>query len=991
MTAPHPFVRATDRDELRRRVASSDDLPGGVEALAAEVVRLMRVDTRRALEMAERARDVAEVADDPDLRARAAWSMGHALSGVLRMREASEAYESAADRYRAAGNSLKAARVSIGWINTLMYLGEYARAIEIGESARRTLRRHGELAACARLDMNLGNLHFRVERPGEALARYDRALRAARELDDPSMIGPIQFNRANALTNVGKLDRAERLYREVGDEARRSGETRTAGFVDYSLGYLLLLRGEYGRAYEAFDAARVVFEELNDVHYLTLTHADLAELFVEMNAFRRAKEAARRARTLAERHDIRFEAARSALLQAIASLGLGELEQAARFLDDAATTFRREGNEASGSLGAVYQADLDARRGEFESAVDRLRRAGEVFAREKMPLREATTTLRLAAAEMDRGRESEADAALAAARRALRRVRSPWLLARADHLSGRLALEAGDPARAVRHLRRAVDRIEGIRGRIGIDEFRVSFSEDKAPVYADLVHALLERGGKRAVADAFRIVERSRSRALVDLLAGRLDEARTGTDAQTAALLGRLERLRGEVSWLSGFDPSGDGGQGRRNESRLARFAPRVRAREAEIADLVQRLQARDSALGALACGETSSLEEVRAGLEPDCTLVEYYVSAHGTLAFVLDRRDARVVRLPVTREELSGWLARVRFQLEKWGYGDAYVRDRGPALRASLDHVLATLRQKLWDPLEVRDERVLVVPHGPLHSLPFAALATDDGGHLVERHVFSFLPSASARRYLETNGRGASPRDARVLAVGVGDETIPHVDGEVARVRARFRRGRVLRGPRATRDRFRREAAEADVIHVATHGVFREDDPHFSALRLADGWMSLYDFYGLDLHADLVCVSACQSGRNWAGGGDEMVGLARGFLHAGASTLIVSLWPVQDESTARLMERLYGELRAGRPAEEALRTAMLHVREDRPHPYHWAPFVLIGRGGALGGGGSRDGDSVRPGRPASIRSNVAGSVKGQPPPKARRKSPSSP
>jgi hypothetical protein len=431
---------------------------------------------------------------------------------------------------------------------------------------------------------------------------------------------------------------------------------------------------------------------------------------------------------------------------------------------------------------------------------------------------------------------------------------------------------------------------------------------------------------------------------------------------------------------MSGFDPAKENDQGRRNEARLSRFAPHVRAREAEIADLVQRLQARDGAMGALSCGETSSLEEVRETLAPRTTLVEYYVSAHGTIAFVVDGRGARVVRLPAGHDELSDHLARVRFQVEKWGYGDEYVRDRGPALRASLDHALATLRERVWDPLDVRDERVVVVPHGPLHSLPFAALATADGGHLVDRHVFSFLPSASARRYLGSPRPGGpgSPADARVLAVGVGDASIPHVDGEVTRVRSAFRRGRVLRGQQATRERFRRAAPAADVIHVATHGVFREDDPHFSALRLADGWMSLYDFYGLDLTADLVCVSACQSGRNWVGGGDEMVGLARGFLHAGASTLIVSLWPVQDESTARLMECLYGGIRQGQPAEEALRAAMIHVREESPHPYHWAPFVLIGRGGPVGRG-----DSGAPVVPASINPRKGTSVKH--PPTARK------
>jgi CHAT domain-containing protein len=157
------------------------------------------------------------------------------------------------------------------------------------------------------------------------------------------------------------------------------------------------------------------------------------------------------------------------------------------------------------------------------------------------------------------------------------------------------------------------------------------------------------------------------------------------------------------------------------------------------------------------------------------------------------------------------------------------------------------------------------------------------------------------------------------------------------------FASAEVLAGDQATREAFVRASAGADVIHVATHGLFREDDPQFSALRLADGWMSLYDLYELRTRAALVCLSACQSGRSWVGGGDELIGLARGFLHAGASSLIVSLWPVQDASTADLMSDLHSRHQAGAVPAAALSESMLALRETHPHPYHWAPFVCIG------------------------------------------------
>jgi CHAT domain-containing protein/tetratricopeptide (TPR) repeat protein len=960
MTLVRELLEARDLAAVRRAVArrSPPELRESVEPLAAEVLRMMRTDTRRALDVADRAVIVAAAAGDSRLSARATWMRGHGLVGALRNREAAECYASAAAAYREQGETLQEAKVAIGWITALMYLGEYAKALELGRKARNVLVRRGLLPEAARLDMNLGNIHHRVEKPAEALKQYDRALVTAKRLGDPVMIRVIQFNRANVLASQGRLDDAENIYRGVQEEAEAAGETRTAGIAEYSLGYLELLRGEFGRAYDRLESARTTFETLGDPHYLTSALTDLAELFVEMNGFRRAIAAGRQGRSLAERHGIRFEAGRCALFQAVANLGLDDLSAATAHLEDAARAFSLEGNRVSGSLCALYLAEIEARRGESDAAAGRLRQAAAVFAEEGLVLREAAAQARLAGVEVDRGDLRAADAAVRRARVVMKKMRAPWLRARIDHAAGRIALAEERYGLATRRLRRAVEQIESVRGRIGIDELRISFSEDKAPVYADLVHALLQRGGRQTLGEAFETVERARSRALVDLLAGRLESAGENVDPSVKQLLARLEKLRTELNWLSGFGR--DPGKGTRDESRLRRSGPRLRRREEEIAAVVHRIQAKDHRLGALTGGETATLEDVRRGLG-EATLVEYYLSAHGAVAFVVSRDGARLVRLPVGRGEIVERMSRARFQMEKWGYGDDYVRGREAALAEALDRQLRGLAERVWDPLHVEGRRVIVVPHGPLHSLPFHALPGADGRPLVEDHVFTWLPSASARRYLEAPAGGDAGAakaaataggpglgGARILAVGVSDDAIPQVDAEVRRVRARFRRGRLLRGAGATRARFLAAAPEADVVHVATHGVFREDDPHFSALRLADGWMSVHDLYGMRLDAGLVCLSACQSGRSWIGAGDELVGLARGFLHAGARNLVVSLWPVHDDSTVRLMDRFYAHLGAGLAVEEALRAAMLELRRELPHPYQWAPFVVIGRGGAV-------------------------------------------
>lgn len=942
------LLAAPDADSARSlaRSASADALGPAVEAIAARVLEALRVEPRRALEIAELATLAAESSPDSLHRARAEWVRGHALAGLLRNGEALQCYEGAAREYARQGRRGDVARVGIGRVNALTYLGRYREALRVGEEARAVLLGTGQAAAAARMDLNVGNLYHRIEKPRRAMLHYDRALRAVRAAGDASMTRVIRLNRATALCALGRLDEAERLYGEIAEETAKAGETRILAFVEFNLGFIRFQRGAYGPAYDTLDSARRAFESLGDEHFLALTLVDLAELLLEVNAFRRASAFAERAAELAAKLGLRYELGRATLFDAIARLGEGDDDGARTRLERAAEIFREEGHEPSEALASTHLAELDARRGDRDSADARLRRAANVFRREHMPFHEANALVRRGANDRARRRLRGARAHLAAARRVARRARSPWLDAQALHESGRVAAADGDTATAKRLYRRAIASVEAIRGSIGIDEFRVSFAQDKAPIYADLVELVLQSGGEAGLDEAFAVAERARSRALCDLLAGRLTPE-IAADPQAARLLARLEKLRSELHRLGGA--SSGSAEGKRSLFRVGAKVGLVREREAEMTETLRRLERRSAHLGALSAGETISLDEARRDLAPGTTLVEYFLGPEGSWAFVVRREGARAVRLPESAAEIARRVAHLRFQIEKSCYGDNYAATRSASLARCVDRHLADLAASIWTPLDIPEGRVLLVPHGPLHSVPFAALPDGAGGHVVDRWTLTHLPSASSRRLL---AGGAADREATgelaVLAVEAGDSSIPEVSREVDEVRRAFRRGKTLRRRASTRGAFRKAASDADVIHIATHGVFRADDPSFSSLQMADGWMGLHDIFALRLKARLVCLSACQSGRSWIGPGDELVGLSRGFLHAGASALLVSLWPVNDRSTAELMIRFYRGLRQGGSPDERLREAMRSLREERPEPFHWASFVLIGRGEAF-------------------------------------------
>ena len=157
------------------------------------------------------------------------------------------------------------------------------------------------------------------------------------------------------------------------------------------------------------------------------------------------------------------------------------------------------------------------------------------------------------------------------------------------------------------------------------------------------------------------------------------------------------------------------------------------------------------------------------------------------------------------------------------------------------------------------------------------------------------------------------------------------------------FPAARVLRDNDATRAVFAESIRESSFLHIATHAVFRQDNPMFSSFKLADGWFTALDLFSTACQTNLVTLSGCQSGMSEVTGGDDLLGLMRGFLYAGARSLLLSLWNVNDQSTAALMARFYQEWQNGASKCQALRTAMLSVREAYPNPFYWAPFLLVG------------------------------------------------
>lgn len=481
---------------------------------------------------------------------------------------------------------------------------------------------------------------------------------------------------------------------------------------------------------------------------------------------------------------------------------------------------------------------------------------------------------------------------------------------------GKIAEAEGDKGDAIRSYKEAVEVIEQQRSTINTEASRIGFVGDKQQVYHRLIAALLAKGQE---AQAFEYVERSKSRALVDLLASKQDfAAKPGTAPAVTAMLQELE-----VAQAAARAPERpvDSEESRQRSLRGVQITARLRASAPDLASLVT--------VTAL------SAQDLQAQILPDETLMEYYYEGEELWVFLLSRESLHAVKLDGAN--LVAEVSQVRTALQD------------PRSQRYLALAQA-LYQRLFKPIEphLATRDLVLVPHGVLHYLPFSALH-DGTGSVIDRYSLRYLPSASVLMYLKDR---PAQKGHQLLAFGNPDLDNPQYDlrfaqEEVLRIAKSLPQARVLVRKEATETALRKAGDQFTYLHFAVHGRFDAEEPLTSGLFLArdednDGFVSVGDLYSLRLDSELVTLSACETGLSKVHHGDDLVGLTRGFLYAGSRSIVASLWPVDDEATASLMTEFYTHLtKTGK--REALRQAQLATKQRLAHPYYWAAFELTG------------------------------------------------
>jgi len=789
---------------------------------------------------------------------------------------------------------------------------------------------------------------------GEKLLQH--ALAIAQQLGDKPMEAALLQNFGDGLFTRGQFDAAQEKYTEAALIYQQAGNELGLAYVLTSEGRLQRAHGHPEKAIPLYQQALAFQEKAGDRFGVIQSTNAMAVAYQALDNAEKAiqvyTQALAMAKATGSKRIIDFELGNLAA----SYNSVGKYQEAIPILEEMLRGDTGHADYRYSSLGIAY-----FNLGQYQQAVKALTKA------------------------IDLSRQAENWDVLPEA-----------LITRAQ-VEEKLGNESGALADAEESLR-VIERVR--EHTVPTDSLKRGFSETNQSTFG-IYAGLLEHAHQPE--RALEVAEEARSRAFLDLMATRDLQTKTAAPLQVALPREPQEQLLAQSSDKANAAPGSQGTVFRGDSS--------------EAAALRNRWNSPDPELRSLVSVPAFSLAQVQATARRlNSTILSYWVTSDETYIWVVPPQGATHSAVANTSwkrlEELIAGLGpgspepdtkknEARFQapqvrvqrhasasISKESAVASQVRARGGSvLTAKPNHCKKwhELYSLLIEPVETwlpsKPASLLTIePYGPLLRLPFAALTDRQGRYLLERFSLHYTPAVSLLQFTQRKKEETQHISAHYLLVADpsgmlnvrGESTLPALPGsrrEVAAVARLLPAGAVtlLEGRQAVEGEVSKLAGQNTVIHLATHGIIRDDQPFASYLALGanrnhpeeNGRLTAQEIYGLDLHADLVFLSACRSGTGKVSG-DGLVGLTRAFWYAGTASVIASLWDVADEPTSRLVANFYRLWLQGNDKSRALRLAQLRLlRQLRAgqvivptsagnvalpeDPMFWAGFVLQG------------------------------------------------
>jgi CHAT domain-containing protein/tetratricopeptide (TPR) repeat protein len=948
--------REDSQDQLLRKLADLPDeasrhrllsrhksllQPEVVIELAYRVRDEVRVNAQHALQLADAAVVIAAKLGNQESEAWASRAKANALYVTGKHAAAVDLHQRAAALFESVAQTHELARTLSGSIQPLLLMGEYNRAFAAAERAKQIFAAEGNDWRLARLEINIGNIYYRQDRFAEALACYERAYQGLPPSQDPEGIAAALSNIATCCISLNAFSKALQAYEQARAFCQEHRMPLLVTQADYNIAYLHYLRGEYSKAIQMLQATRQSSRQIGDAYHQALCNLDLAELYLDLNLSSEAGELAQQGFEGFQKLGMGYESAKCLAFSAIAASQQGHAFEGLELFARARDMFVREKNQAWPSLIDLYRALVFFQEGRLFEARRLATEARDCLRSLQVHGKALTAELLLARIALRNEDAAEALQRAEAATSWLAEVESPALSYQDHLLLGNIHSARKDTPSAYAAYQVAREALEGLRSGLRGEELKIAFLKNRLEVYENLAELCLGRGG--GVADreeAFTYMEQAKSRSLMDLFI-RPAPAAAESESGASELVRSIRDLREELNWYYNLIEREQLQPEAQSPDRIGALRKQAQHREKELLRMLREASESDAAQAGLQAPSHVALSDIRGAISADMLVVEFFQVRDRILVALLGREQLEIV--PVTLEARVAEILRMfQFQLSKFQLHPEYLEMFQDSLVGATQAHLKELYEELIAPVVpwLRSRHLVIVPHGALHYVPFHALF-DGHEYLADRHVISYSPSASifalsCKRQANTSGAS--------LVFGIPDAQAPAIEEEAKTLAAILPQAELFLGKEANEGSLRGKGPHSRRIHIATHGRFRQDNPMFSAIRLGDSFLSLYDLYNLHLPVELITLSGCSTGLNVVAAGDELIGLARGLLHAGAQSLMLSLWDVHDKSTAEYMIAFYRFLQEGRSKAEALRQAMLELRSRYPHPYQWAPFVLVGK-----------------------------------------------
>ncbi len=830
--------------------------------------------------------------------------------------------ERAAARFEAAGDEVGWARTRIGWLGSIQFVGEPPTLNATVERAASIFERHGGWHWLATLCSNYAYYWYFLGDPHRQLAWCERAHRALSQLEgeEPPFYATalVQGMMIDAYNDLGWYDRAQRALDEAAS-LFKGREHITRLYVDFLLqaGRLNVNTGRYAQAlfylYEAQRRAPPnLFPDL-----LKNTDLYIARAFFQLGRHEEAETLLRAVLARAPSHSAVYRIEAEARIQLADLLATQERwAEALEVLGPAIQLLEALPTKQQSWLSQAYQqqARLLHRSGQqlteqaaAEEAALRWAEASQSrwqLAHTWLLLAELADTPQRAEETLGRALETSSDL--------------PWIRWRVHRTAAR---HAATPRERRTQLVRAAADLDTVQSTLAAS-FHANFLGEVQTLYDDLIGAHLAAGD---IPLAWQTLERAKSRALVNTMLAQDEEV-----VPTASpLLSDLESLR------------------LRHYALLKRAAPaaEIRAIERAISEAQEAVE-----VSLLGRREPLRVPEPFVPEAPDHSdLVAFYLTPQQVHAFVHDGGHYHHVRLAATPDQVGSLATALGVTMRATPIApDSWI----PQLTSRAHGLLAQLDALLLAPLRpwLRHERVTIVPHGLLHQMPFHLLRHEERYLLQDKEV-RVMPTA--RLLLPAGAPRQAPPSPRSVVIAHGWEgRLPSARLEGAMIAEILGNTTIIQGEDATRERLRAAMEQATLLHIAAHGAHRPDAPQLSFIQLEDGQLCVGDLFRVALSASLVTLSACDSGQLVVRAGDDPVGLARGFLAAGARSLLVSLWQLEDGCALRQMGEFYRRLAAGANKVAALRAVQCDWLASETgrlrHPFYWGALQLLGDDGPL-------------------------------------------